>query len=62
MIGRIDMKANRNAGVLEVTKLWLEPGVRASKGRLAKLEAELSRMARFAGCDRVEIAQDWVQG
>ena len=61
VIGRIDMKADRDAGVLDVTKLWLEPGVRAAKGRLAKLEAELGRMARFAGLDGVRIAPDWVQ-
>ncbi|GGE36132.1 hypothetical protein GCM10011360_24860 [Primorskyibacter flagellatus] len=61
VIGRIDMKSDREAGVLEVSKLWLEPGVRASKGRLAKLEAELGRMARFVDCAEVRIAPDWVQ-
>ena len=61
VIGRIDMKSDREAGSLEVSKLWLEPGVRASKGRLAKLEAELGRMARFVGCGEVRIAPDWVK-
>lgn len=61
VIGRIDMKADRDADVLNVTKLWLEPGVRPAKGRLAKLEAELGRMARFAGVSDVRIAPDWVQ-
>lgn len=61
VIGRIDMKANRDADRLDVTKLWLEPGVRPSKGRLAKLEAELGRMARLAGVATVQIAPDWVQ-
>lgn len=61
LIGRIDMKADRDADVLNVTKLWLEPGVRPAKGRLQKLEAELTRMARFAGVSDVRIAPDWVQ-
>ncbi|WP_407491925.1 winged helix-turn-helix domain-containing protein [Pseudooceanicola sp. MF1-13] len=61
LIGRIDMKADRKNRVLDVTKLWLEPGVKPAKGRLAKLDAELNRMARFAECDRVNYAKDWVQ-
>ena len=61
MIGRIDMKADRDADILNVTKLWLEPGVRPAKGRLAKLEAELGRMARFVGVSDVRISPDWVQ-
>ncbi|OWU86053.1 hypothetical protein ATO6_04080 [Oceanicola sp. 22II-s10i] len=60
LIGRIDMKALRDAGVLSVTRLWLEPGVKASKGRLAKLDAELARVARFAGVERVDYAPDWL--
>ena len=61
MIGRIDMKADRGESRLEVARLWREPGVRASKGRLQKLDAELSRVARFAGCPEVHIAPDWLQ-
>ncbi|MGI3170286.1 winged helix-turn-helix domain-containing protein [Pseudooceanicola sp. C21-150M6] len=61
LIGRIDMKADRDARVLRVSKLWLEPGIRASAGRIAKLEAELDRMARFADCDSYDLAAGWVQ-
>lgn len=61
LIGRIDMKANRQIATLEVAKLWLEPGIKPAKGRLKKLKAELSRMARFAGCDKLAIAPDWIQ-
>lgn len=60
MIGRIDMKADRKAGVLNVKRLWLEPGVRASAGRMAKLEAELERVARFAGVAEIVFAPDWI--
>ena len=59
MIGRIDMKADRKAGLLNVTKLWLEPKVRASAGRMARLEAELSRVARFAGVSEIAYADGW---
>ncbi len=59
MIGRIDMKADRKASCLDVRRLWLEPGVRASSGRLEKLEAELVRVARFAGVERVNFMDGW---
>lgn len=61
VIGRIDMKADRAADLLDVTKLWLEPGVKPAKGRLQKLEAELGRMAKFVGVSDVQIASDWIQ-
>ena len=60
MIGRIDMKADRKASVLNVKRLWLEPGVRASAGRIAKLAAELERLARFAGVAEIVYAPDWI--
>ena len=61
VIGRIDMKADREADRLDVTRLWLEPGVRPAQGRLRKLEAELGRMTRLAGVSDLRIAPDWVQ-
>jgi uncharacterized protein YcaQ len=59
MVGRIDMKADRKAGSLDIRRLWLEPGVRASAGRLERLEAELLRLARFAGVDRLTYQTGW---
>jgi uncharacterized protein YcaQ len=59
MIGRIDMKADRKAGVLDIRRLWLERGVRPSSGRLAKLEAELLRVARFAGVEQLRYQDGW---
>lgn len=58
-IGRVDMKADRAAGALTVAALWLEPGVRPAKGRLAAIEAELDRQRRFANLDRVVYAEGW---
>lgn len=59
MIGRIDIKADRKAGTLNVARLWLEPKVRASAGRMAKLDAELNRLARFTGVDEVAYQPGW---
>lgn len=59
LIGRIDMRADRKAGTLNVARLWLEPKVRASAGRMARLEAELTRVARFAGVSEIVYAEGW---
>lgn len=53
LIGRIDMKAERKGGTLDVRKLWLEKGVKLSIGRMEKLDAELKRLARFTGVEQV---------
>jgi uncharacterized protein YcaQ len=62
LVGRLDMKAVRSEGALEVAALWLEPGVRASRGRLRRLEAELERVRRFVGLDRVRFADGFHKG
>ncbi|MEE8202949.1 MAG: crosslink repair DNA glycosylase YcaQ family protein, partial [Alphaproteobacteria bacterium] len=56
LIGRIDMKHRRNEGVLAVKGLWFEPGVRHGVGRRRRLEAELERIRRFTGAERVVFA------
>jgi uncharacterized protein YcaQ len=60
-VGRIDMRADRQAGTLAVAALWPEPGAVFGKGRLRRLEAELARVARFAGCGRVAFADGWLR-
>ncbi|WP_075290037.1 winged helix-turn-helix domain-containing protein [Pararhizobium arenae] len=59
IVGRIDMKADRKAGSLDVKRLWWERGVRASSGRMDRLDAELARVARFAGVERVNYLEGW---
>jgi uncharacterized protein YcaQ len=49
LVGRIDMKAERDKDRLVVKGLWMEPGHSLSKLRRTKLEPELARQARFAG-------------
>jgi uncharacterized protein YcaQ len=60
LVGRIDVK--RAGGVLAVWAVWPEPWVVWGKGRQAKLEAELDRLAGFTGCARVDWAEGWLRG
>jgi len=62
LIGRLDARAVRAEGVLRVRAFWPEPGVRLTRARRARLDSELFRLSRFAGCDRVEFQANWQQG
>ncbi len=59
LIGRIDMK--RDVDVLVVTAFWPEAGVQMSGARMARLQAELVRAARFGGCGEVIYADGWLR-
>ncbi|HEY6918584.1 MAG TPA: crosslink repair DNA glycosylase YcaQ family protein, partial [Tabrizicola sp.] len=59
LVGRIDVKAFRDAGDLRIRAFWPEFGVKLTKARRVKLEAELDRLARFAGCPKVEFLNGW---
>ncbi|SMR70948.1 hypothetical protein SAMN04488030_0567 [Aliiroseovarius halocynthiae] len=48
-VGRIELKADRKSGDLSVIGFWPESGTRWGAARHAKLDAELTRFARFAG-------------
>ena len=61
LVGRIDMKRRAETGTLAVRALWPERGIRFGKGRLARLDSELARMARFAGCDTVTFEDGWLR-
>lgn len=52
-VGRIETRADRKAGRLTVDNLWPEAGVKWSRQRQQKLEAELARLARFVGVEKV---------
>jgi len=60
LVGRIDVK--RAGEVLAVRAVWPEPGVVFGKGRVAKLEAELARLAGFVGSARVDWSDGWLRG
>ena len=59
LIGRLDARANRNSSTLSLRAFWPEPGVGLGAGRAERLVAELHRLARLAGCDRIDLAPDW---
>ncbi|HSF64783.1 MAG TPA: crosslink repair DNA glycosylase YcaQ family protein, partial [Paracoccaceae bacterium] len=61
IIGRLDARARRDAGALHVRAFWPEPGIALGAGRLARLEAELDRLARFASLDRVTRDAGWLR-
>ncbi|MBN9038515.1 MAG: YcaQ family DNA glycosylase [Rhizobiales bacterium] len=61
VIGRIDMKADREADRLAVRAFWPEPRVRVSQALLAQLDAELDRMRRFAGVATVSFEDGWLR-
>ncbi|MEL7044576.1 MAG: crosslink repair DNA glycosylase YcaQ family protein [Pseudomonadota bacterium] len=44
-VGRIEIKADRKSGTLDVVNFWPEPGVQWTAARERKLESELRRMA-----------------
>ncbi len=59
LIGRIDMR--RREGRLTVRALWPERGVRLGKQRLARIERELARIARFAESDGPVFENGWLR-
>lgn len=61
LIGRIDVKAFREAGALRVKAFWPEAGISLGPQRLTRLEAELHRLCHFAGCERVEFLGGWLR-
>ncbi|THH36885.1 winged helix-turn-helix domain-containing protein [Aliishimia ponticola] len=61
LVGRVDMKAHRDADKLHVRALWPEPRVSWGKGRHAAFEAELDRIRRLAGVEHVTWGQDWLR-
>jgi len=54
-IGRIDMKHVKDQDTLLVSGLWMEQGVRLTRGRRQALDAELDRQRRFVGASRIEF-------
>ncbi|WP_299685187.1 crosslink repair DNA glycosylase YcaQ family protein [uncultured Tateyamaria sp.] len=61
LVGRIDMKAHRDADTLRVRALWPERKVRWGKGRTRALEGELERIRRLAGVRNVVFEDGWLR-
>jgi uncharacterized protein YcaQ len=56
LAARVDLKADRRAGVLMVHAVHYEPGVKRTQVR-AHLQDDLERMARWLELDRVRFAR-----
>lgn len=52
-VGRLEAKADRAGGMLNVLNLWAEPGVKWTGSHTDKLDAELARLARLVSVDDV---------
>jgi hypothetical protein len=52
LVARIDLKTDRQAGVLRVQSAWHEPGQHADIERIAQL---LRETAAWQGMDRIEV-------
>lgn len=55
LVGRVDAKAHRGAGVFELKSLALEPGTRPSARFAADVAGALRRLADWHGCPRVQV-------
>lgn len=55
LVGRLDAKAHRAAGLFEVKALYLEAGVRASDDVVADLAGALAECARWHGTPQVAV-------
>ncbi|MFL6336642.1 MAG: winged helix-turn-helix domain-containing protein [Pyrinomonadaceae bacterium] len=54
LVGRIDPKFERAAGLLKVRRVYWEPGVRATRERVKGLQEAAERLASFVGAEGVE--------
>jgi len=61
LVGRIDMKADREADCLSIRALWPEAGVRFGTGRLAQLDRALERTAKLAEVAVVLFQDNWLR-
>jgi uncharacterized protein YcaQ len=61
VVGRLDMRADRDGDQLAVRAFWPEAGVRRSALLTRGIEAELDRIRRFAGLSSVTFEPDWLR-
>lgn len=61
LIGRIDLKCQRDTETLAISAFWPESGLRFGQGRQDRLLAELDRLGRFTGCPNLSFAPGWIR-
>ena len=57
LIGRLDAKAHRAAGIFEVRALYAQPGQRWSESQIADVAQAIQRCAHWHGTTQVKITQ-----
>ncbi len=57
LVGRLDAKAHRDAGVFEIKALYLEDGVAPAPRLAGELAAAIARTARWHGTPRVRLGR-----
>lgn len=57
LVGRLDAKAHRDAGVFEIKALYLEDGVEPAPRLASELAAAIARTARWHGTPRIRLAR-----
>lgn len=62
LVGRVDMKAFRDADTLRIKALWPEQKVKWGVGRQRAFEAELERIKRLAGVNQIAFENGWLRG
>ena len=55
LVGRVDAKAHRSAGLFELKSLVLEPGVRVGAGFTRDIAGALRRLAAWHACPQVQL-------
>jgi hypothetical protein len=56
LVGRLDPKLDRDAGVLHIRRVWWEPSVKPTRARRRALREALDRYGAFTGAERVRLA------
>ncbi|HAS1784528.1 TPA: winged helix-turn-helix domain-containing protein [Enterobacter cloacae] len=57
LVGRMDAKMHRKAGILEIIALWLEEGVKVTAGLEKGLTTALSEFARWQGAGEITLGR-----
>jgi uncharacterized protein YcaQ len=57
LVGRLDPKFERRAGLLNIRQLYWEPGIRVTRQRFSELEKAVGRLAQFIGAQRIALSQ-----
>jgi uncharacterized protein YcaQ len=60
LIGKLDAKADRRAGRLQVVAVHAEPGAPRDRATVSAIRAEVAALAAFSGLGGTELAKDAV--